>query len=153
MVLCPWDFPGKNTSVGCHLPLPGEVRAPAITYIRDEPSSFVVPTLVLDFRLIHLSPHWTPSLDCPTTNSTGAHLYSLRPLPSKSNSCSFRMPLRNQLPVFSRREGTAGASLVFSPPPPPCVFTLEFLLDLGSALFKISQTFLQLSIVLHSWRC
>ena len=30
--LCPWDFPGKNTGVGCHfLPDPGiEPRSPAL---------------------------------------------------------------------------------------------------------------------------
>jgi len=104
VVFCPWDFPGKNTSMGCYLPLPREVSAPATTCIWDGPSSFVVPTLVLDFRLIHLSPHWTPSLDCPATNSTGTNLCSLCPLPSKTNSCSFRMPLRSHLPVLSRRD-------------------------------------------------
>ena len=23
MLLCPWDFPGKNTGVGCHFPFQG----------------------------------------------------------------------------------------------------------------------------------
>ena len=28
--LCPWDFPGKNTGVGCHFPPPGELPDPGI---------------------------------------------------------------------------------------------------------------------------
>ena len=26
--LCPWDFPGKNTGVGCHFPSPGNLPNP-----------------------------------------------------------------------------------------------------------------------------
>ena len=32
--LCPWDFLGKNTGVGCHCPSPGDLPDPRI-----EPSS------------------------------------------------------------------------------------------------------------------
>ena len=28
--LCPWDFPGKNTGVGCHFPSPGNLPNPGI---------------------------------------------------------------------------------------------------------------------------
>ena len=27
---CPWDFPGKNTGVGCHFPPPGDLPDPGI---------------------------------------------------------------------------------------------------------------------------
>jgi len=27
---CPWDFPGKNTRVGCHFLLPGDIPNPGI---------------------------------------------------------------------------------------------------------------------------
>ena len=30
MLLCPWDSPGKNTGVGCHLPSPGDLLHPGI---------------------------------------------------------------------------------------------------------------------------
>ena len=29
-LLCPWDFPGKNTAVGCHAFLPGDLSDPGI---------------------------------------------------------------------------------------------------------------------------
>jgi len=29
-LLCPWDFPGKNTGVGCHIPSPGDLPDPGI---------------------------------------------------------------------------------------------------------------------------
>ena len=38
--LCPWDFPGKNTGVGCHLLLQG-----------------IFPTQGLNLHLLHLL-HW-----------------------------------------------------------------------------------------------
>ena len=30
MLLCPWNFPGKNTGVGCHFLLPGDLPNPRI---------------------------------------------------------------------------------------------------------------------------
>ena len=30
MLLCPWDSPGKNSGVGCHLPSPGDLLHPGI---------------------------------------------------------------------------------------------------------------------------
>ena len=39
-VLCPWNFSGKNTGVGCHLPTPGDLPDPGI-----EPKSHVSPAL------------------------------------------------------------------------------------------------------------
>ena len=125
-------FSRQEYRSGLPIDPPREVSAPEITYIRDGPSSFVVPILVLDSRLIHISPHRTLSLDHPTTNSTGTNLCSLCPLPSKANNCSFRMPLRNQLSILSRGERIAGASLAFFPH--PRIFTLEFLLDLFCSL-------------------
>ena len=29
-ILCPWDFPGKNTRVGCHFLSPGDLPDPGI---------------------------------------------------------------------------------------------------------------------------
>ena len=29
-LLCPWDFPGQNTGVGCHFPPPGDLPDPGI---------------------------------------------------------------------------------------------------------------------------
>ena len=39
-LLCPWDFPGKNTGVGFHLLLQGDLPDPGI-----EPTSPVSPAL------------------------------------------------------------------------------------------------------------
>ena len=30
MLLCPWDFPGKDTRVGCHFPSAGDLPDPGI---------------------------------------------------------------------------------------------------------------------------
>ena len=38
--LCPWDFAGKNTGVGCHAPPPGDLPHSGI-----EPPSLVPPAL------------------------------------------------------------------------------------------------------------
>ena len=60
--LCPWDFPGKNTAVGCHFLLQG-----------------ILPTQGSNLRLLHLL-HWQP--DCLSLS----HLAS----PSKSGiKCQF----------------------------------------------------------------
>ena len=37
-LLCPWDFPGKNTGVACHFLLLGNLLDPGI-----EPASFALP--------------------------------------------------------------------------------------------------------------
>ena len=29
-LICPWDYPGKNTAVGCHFLLPGDLPNPGI---------------------------------------------------------------------------------------------------------------------------
>ena len=29
-LFCPWDFPGKDTGVGCHFPSPGDLPDPGI---------------------------------------------------------------------------------------------------------------------------
>ena len=42
-LLCPWDFPGKNTGVGCHFPLPGNLPDPRI-----QPASPESPALQVD---------------------------------------------------------------------------------------------------------
>ena len=41
--LCPWNFPGKNTTVGCHSPPPGDLPNPGI-----KPASPVSPALQVD---------------------------------------------------------------------------------------------------------
>ena len=46
-LLCPWDFPGKNTGVGCHLLLQGNLPDPGI-----EPTSPVSPALQVDSLLL-----------------------------------------------------------------------------------------------------
>ena len=43
-LLCPWDSPGKNTRVGCHSLLPGDLPNPGI-----EPNSLVSPSLAGGF--------------------------------------------------------------------------------------------------------
>ena len=45
-LLCPWDSPGKNTGVGCHLLLPGNLTDPG-----NEPGS---PALQVDSLLTEL---------------------------------------------------------------------------------------------------
>ena len=42
-LLCPWDFSGKNTGVGCHFPPPGDLPDPGI-----KPAAFVPPALQAD---------------------------------------------------------------------------------------------------------
>ena len=46
-LLCPWDFPGKNTGVGCHSLLQGIFQTPRI-----EPASPVSPALQTDSLLL-----------------------------------------------------------------------------------------------------
>ena len=43
-LLCPWDSPGKNTGVGCHFLLQGNLPNPGI-----EPVSLVSPELASGF--------------------------------------------------------------------------------------------------------
>ena len=43
-VLCPRDFPGKNTGMGCHFPSPGDLPDPGI-----EPKSLMSPALAGGF--------------------------------------------------------------------------------------------------------
>ena len=33
---CPWNFPGKNTGVGCHFPSPGDLFDPGIKLVSPE---------------------------------------------------------------------------------------------------------------------
>ena len=40
-LLCPWDFPGKNTGVGCQALLQG-------IFLRTEPASLMTPALQVD---------------------------------------------------------------------------------------------------------
>ena len=42
--LCPWDLPGKNTGVGCHFLLQGNLPSPGT-----EPTSLVLPALSRGF--------------------------------------------------------------------------------------------------------
>ena len=42
-LLCPWDFPGKNTGLGCHFPSLGDLPNPGI-----EPMAPVSPALQAD---------------------------------------------------------------------------------------------------------
>ena len=37
---CPWNFPAKNTGMGCHFPSPGHLQVPGT-----EPMSLVSPAL------------------------------------------------------------------------------------------------------------
>ena len=39
--LCPWDFPGKNTGVGCHFPPSGDLPDPGIKPV--SPVSLILP--------------------------------------------------------------------------------------------------------------
>ena len=39
-LLCPWNFPGENTGVGCHFASPGYLPDPGL-----EPASLVSPAL------------------------------------------------------------------------------------------------------------
>ena len=61
-LLCPWDFPGKNTGVGCHLPFlfPGDRPNPGI-----KPMS---PALQADFFFLFFF---------FTTEPPGKHLHTL----------------------------------------------------------------------------
>ena len=43
-ILCPWDFPGRDTEVSCHFLLPGDLPNPGI-----EPTSSVAPVLAGEF--------------------------------------------------------------------------------------------------------
>ena len=59
--LCPWDFPGKNTGVGCHIPSPRDFPNPGI-----EPLSPVAPALADSLPLSHLQ---SPETSWLTTDS------------------------------------------------------------------------------------
>ena len=49
-LLCPWEFPGKNTGVGCHFLLQGIFSTPGV-----EPLSLVSPALAGRFSNTALS--------------------------------------------------------------------------------------------------
>ena len=38
MLLCPWNFPGKNTGVGCHFLLPGDLPNPGTEPVSPAPA-------------------------------------------------------------------------------------------------------------------
>ena len=54
-LLCPWDYPGKNTGVGCHDPPPGDLPDPGI-----KPTSPAAPALQVDS--LPLSHQGSPTL-------------------------------------------------------------------------------------------
>ena len=45
VLLCPWDFPGKNTGVGCHFPPPGDLPDPGIESTSPASPAFAGGTL------------------------------------------------------------------------------------------------------------
>ena len=66
-VLCPWDSPGKDTGVGCHFPLPGNLPTPQGI----EPASLASPVLVDSLPLSHLG---SPISAWPNHNPLGLTL-------------------------------------------------------------------------------
>ena len=68
-LLCPWDSPGKNTRVGCHALLQGDIPDPGI-----EPMSLMFPALAHRFLT------WEASLDTSSESilCTGLNVYGWR---------------------------------------------------------------------------
>ena len=71
MFLCPWNFPGNNTGVGC-LPSPGDLPNPGIEPV------FVSPTLA--GRFFTTSTTW----EAPNMNKLDSKTLSISPFGPKS---------------------------------------------------------------------
>ena len=63
MVLCPWDFPGKNTGVGCHFLLQGIFPTKELN-----PHLFMSPALVGGFFTTN-TPWEAPAIHCSVNGS------------------------------------------------------------------------------------
>jgi len=63
-LLCPWDYPGKNTGVGCHVLLQGSFPNPRI-----KPAFPATPALQVDFLLLS---HWGSLEENPHSNKDPA---------------------------------------------------------------------------------
>ena len=77
-LLCPWDFLGKNTGVGCHFLLQG-----------------IFPTQRSNPRLLHLL-HWQPC-SLPLVPPGKPHQFTLKLLLTLSDSTQMPQPLRSIL--------------------------------------------------------
>ena len=74
-LLCPWDFPGKNTGMGCHFLLQGNLPDPGI-----EPASLVSLALVGEF--------FTTVYHCATWEALNFHDVMLKPVTKVQILCN-----------------------------------------------------------------
>ena len=87
-LLCPWDFPGKNTGAGCHFLLPGNLPNPGI-----EPMSPVSPELAGGF--FTMAPPGKPIHTC-----TPACRLPFFPLRSLGRSITVRFMMERKVFFF-----------------------------------------------------
>ena len=67
MLLCPWDFPGKNTAVGCHFRLQGSLPDPGIKLVSLVSSALACGSFATGKILYHLGSPQVPGLNASTS--------------------------------------------------------------------------------------
>ena len=141
-LLCPWDFPGKNTGVGCHLP-PATWSQCTRNYLYPRWALFFCgPHPCLGFQAhTRISP--------PNTSTWPPHhkLNRDKPLFTVPSAFQSQQPLlqdATEKPITHLKQGGAHCWCIFSFLSPTPVFSLWNFYWTCSVLFKIFQTFLQL---------